>query len=179
MIKNTDDDLKAKVGWAAYVRAIIDSLRDPDELHLQYRLDEHQLTRATVHTLIVGNCGSLPGKILLMPDAQLDDGLFDLMMTRPTGIIGWLNVWARVAWLNGVIRRTKAGRAVIGEHTNDARLHYRTGQRFTARLSRPEEIQLDGDGQRADSQAHATTGSARRCSFEDRDERIHSPGKLC
>jgi diacylglycerol kinase (ATP) len=52
----------------------------------------------------------------------------------------------RAAWLNGVIRRTKAGRAVTGEHINDARLQYRTCQRFTARLSRPEEIELDGDG---------------------------------
>jgi diacylglycerol kinase (ATP) len=146
MIKNTDDDLKAKVGWAAYVRAIVASLRDPDELHFRYRLDQQELTRATVHTLIVGNCGALPGKIYLMPDAVLDDGLFDLMMTRPTGIIGWPNVWARVAWLNGVIRRTKAGKAVTGDHSNDARLHYRTGQRITVRLSRPEEIELDGDG---------------------------------
>ncbi len=146
MIKNTDEDLKAKAGWAAYVKAIITSLRDPDELHLRYRLDQHEPKRATVHTLIVGNCGSLPGKILLMPDAVLDDGLFDLMMTRPKGILGWLNVAARVAWLNGVIRRTQAGKAVAGEHTNDARLRYRTGQRFTARFSRPEEIELDGDG---------------------------------
>ncbi|MEO6943278.1 MAG: diacylglycerol kinase family protein [Lacisediminihabitans sp.] len=146
MIKNTDDDLKAKVGWAAYVKAIVASLRDPDELHLRYRLDQQALTRATVHTLIVGNCGSLPGKILLMPDAVLDDGLFDVMMTRPRGITGWLNVWARVTWLNGVIRQTKAGKAVTGDHTNDARLHYRTGQRLTVRFSRPEEIELDGDG---------------------------------
>ena len=146
MIKNTDDDLKAKAGWAAYVKAIVASLRDPDELHLRYRLDQQAFTRATVHTLIVGNCGSLPGKVLLMPDAALADGLFDLMMTRPGGITGWLNVWARVTWLNGVIRRTKPGKAVAGEHTNDARLQYRTGQRFTARFSRPEEIELDGDG---------------------------------
>jgi diacylglycerol kinase (ATP) len=146
MIKNTDDDLKEKAGWAAYVNAIVKSLRDPDELHVQFRLDGGPSTRRTVHTLIVGNCGSLPGKILLMPDAVVDDGLFDLMMTRPGGAWGWLRVWVKVAWTNGVLRRTKAGRAVAGEHTNTTNLNYQTGKEFEAHLTRPEEIELDGDG---------------------------------
>ena len=146
MIKNTDDDLKAKAGWAAYVDAIVKSLRDPDELHVRFELDDGGPKRATVHTLIIGNCGSLPANILLMPDAVVDDGLFDLMMMRPGGLIGWLKVWTKVAWTNGVVRRTKAGRALAGEHRNDRNLRYETGKKFVARLSKPEEIELDGDG---------------------------------
>jgi diacylglycerol kinase (ATP) len=146
MIANTDEDLKAKAGWAAYVKAIVASLRDPDELHLRFRLDDGTPKRATVHTLIVGNCGSLPANILLMPDAVIDDGLFDLMMTRPGGVLGWLRVWTKVAWTNGVVRRTKAGRLVAGEQKNDRDLRYETGTVLRARLSRPEEIELDGDG---------------------------------
>lgn len=146
MIKNTDDDLKAKAGWAAYVGAITKSLRDPDELHLRFRLNDEPTKRATVHTLILGNCGSLPANILLMPEAVVDDGLFDLLLMRPGGVLGWIRVWAKVAWLNGIVRRTKAGRALAGEHKNDRDLHYRTGTKFVARLSRPEEIELDGDG---------------------------------
>jgi diacylglycerol kinase family enzyme len=146
MIKNTDDDLKDKAGWAAYLDAIVKSLRDPDELHLQFRLDGGPTTRRTVHTLILGNCGSLPANILLMPDAVVDDGLLDLMMTRPGGAWGWLRVWVKVAWTNGVIRRTKAGRAVAGDHRNTSALRYETGNSFEAHLTRPEEIELDGDG---------------------------------
>ncbi|CAN5351734.1 diacylglycerol kinase family protein [soil metagenome] len=146
MIKNTDDDLKAKAGWAAYVSAIVKSLRDPDELHLRFQLDEGAPKRATVHTLIVGNCGSLPANLLLMPDAVIDDGLFDLMMLRPRGVVGWLRVWTKVAWTNGVIRRTRAGRAVAGEQRNDGELRYETGRNFVTRLSKAEEIELDGDG---------------------------------
>lgn len=145
MIKNTDEDLKAKAGWAAYVDAIVKSLRDPDELHLNFQLDDGKQKRATVHTLIVGNCGSLPGKIVLMPDAVVDDGVFDLMMMRPKNAFGWLRVWFEVAWTNGVVRRTKAGKALAAKPRNSG-LHYETGTRFTARLSRPEEIELDGDG---------------------------------
>jgi len=145
MIKNTDDDLKAKAGWAAYVDAIVKSLRDPDELHLRFELDGGGRKRATVHTLIIGNCGSLPANILLLPDAVIDDGLFDIMMMRPGGVLGWIRVWTKVAWTNGVVRRTKAGRALAGEHKNDRDLHYETGKKFVARLSKPEEIELDGD----------------------------------
>lgn len=146
MIKNTDDGLKAKAGWAAYVKAIAKSLRDPHELHLRFRLDDGRSKRATLHTLIIGNCGSLPANILLMPDAVVDDGVFDLMMMRPGGPLGWIRVWTKVAWTNGVIRRTATGRALAGEHKNDHDLRYKTGREFTARLSRPEEIELDGDG---------------------------------
>jgi diacylglycerol kinase family enzyme len=146
MIENTDDDLKAKAGWAAYVNAIAKSLRDPNELHANVRLDEGKQRRATLHTLIVGNCGSLPGKILLMPDAVVDDGRLDVMMMRPRNALGWIRVWIKVAWTNGVLRRTDAGKALAGEHQNDDELRYETGTRFTARFSRPEEIELDGDG---------------------------------
>lgn len=145
MIKNTDDDLKAKAGVAAYVQAIVKSLRDPDELNIRFQLDGGPRERRTVHTLIIGNCGSLPANILLMPDAVIDDGLFDVMMTRPGGIFGWIRVWAMVAWTNGVVRRTKVGRAVAGEHHNSSKLRYENGKRFTARLTKPDEIELDGD----------------------------------
>ncbi len=146
MIANTDDDLKAKAGIAAYVDAFTKSLRDPDELHLRFKLDDEPTKRAVVHTVIIGNCGSLPANILLMPDAVVDDGLFDLLLMRPGGILGWIRVWTKIAWLNGVVRRTKTGRALAGEHRNDGDLHYQTGVKFVARLSRPEEIELDGDG---------------------------------
>ena len=145
MIKNTDEDPKKKAGWAACVGAIVKSLRDPDELHLQFRLDGGPPTRRTVHTLILGNCGSLPANILLMPDAVVDDGLFDLLRTRPGGLWGWFKAWFTVAWTNGVVRRTAAGRVVAGEHHDTGDLHYETVKSSEAHLTRPEEIELDGD----------------------------------
>lgn len=146
MIENTDEELKAKAGWAAYLKAIITSLRDKNELRMRFRLDDEKEERATVHTVIVGNCGSLPANILLLPDAVVDDGLFDLMLMRPAGAVGWVRVWWKVAWINGILRRTKAGRAMARPDGDDGELRYATGTRFTARLDRPEHIELDGDG---------------------------------
>ncbi|GAA2170313.1 diacylglycerol kinase family protein [Agrococcus versicolor] len=146
MIEHTDEDLKAKAGWAAYVQAMARSLRDADELHVRYQVDDGRQRRSTVNTLILGNCGSLPANILLMPDAAVDDGLLDLMVMRPRSVWGWVRVWTKVAWTNGVLRRTKAGQALVGERRDDDDLRYETARRLVARLSRPEQIELDGDG---------------------------------
>jgi diacylglycerol kinase (ATP) len=145
MIANTDEDLKKKAGWAAYLKAMATSLSDRRELHVRFRLDDGKPLRATVHTLILANCGSLPGNILLLPDAVLDDGLFDLMMARPGNFFGWIRTLAKVAWTNQVVRRTKTGRELAGQQKSDGDLHYDTATTFTARFSRPEDIELDGD----------------------------------
>jgi diacylglycerol kinase (ATP) len=146
MIDNTDEDLKKKAGWAAYIKAVVASLRDRNELHLRFQLDDGVPKRATVHTVIIGNCGSLPANILLMPDAVVDDGLFDLLLMRPGRFLGWIRVWFKVAWINGILRRTAVGRRITGDTDDDGDLRYETGTRFVARVSRPEEIELDGDG---------------------------------
>ena len=39
MLSNTDEDLKAKVGWLAYVDAIRKALRDKNHMRMRYRLD--------------------------------------------------------------------------------------------------------------------------------------------
>lgn len=145
MMRNTDEDLKKKAGWAAYLKAMATSLRDKNELHVRFRLDDGKPFRATVHTLMLANCGSLPGNILLLPDAVLDDGQLDLLMARPRGFIGWIRTLAKIAWTNQVMRRTETGRDLAGRQKSDGDLHYDTATSFTARFSRPEEIELDGD----------------------------------
>ncbi|GAA4678388.1 diacylglycerol/lipid kinase family protein [Frondihabitans cladoniiphilus] len=146
MIANTDEGLKKKAGWAAYLKAMAVSLRDKGELHVRFRLNDGRPLRATVHTLILANCGSLPGNILLLPDAVLDDGLFDLLMARPGGPIGWVRTLAKVIWANQIVRRTKTGHDLAGQQKNDGDLHFETTTDLVARFSRPEEIELDGDG---------------------------------
>jgi diacylglycerol kinase (ATP) len=146
MLANTDPELKKKVGWLAYVDAIIKALRDPSELHLRYSLDGSPARRRSVHTLIIGNCGSLPANILLLPEAAVDDGIFDIVFLRPKDIFGWLQIWGKIAWENGVVRRTRAGRKLMGPVKAVRALEYKNGKSLVVRLERAEEIELDGDG---------------------------------
>ncbi|TFC93592.1 MULTISPECIES: diacylglycerol kinase family protein [Cryobacterium] len=144
MLANTDDALKAKAGWLAYVKALIAVGKDDSELRFRYRLNNQPEQSLRAHTIMVGNCGSLPASIELIPDAALDDGKFDVVVLKPEGIGGWLQILSKVLWENGVLSRTALGRKLRSGDV-DA-LNYATGTKLILRLSGPEEIELDGDG---------------------------------
>jgi diacylglycerol kinase (ATP) len=99
----------------------------------------------SAHTILIGNCGSLPGGILLIPDAKPDDGLLDVAALRPQGRFGWLRVWNKVAWENGVLRKSAAGRRII-DLTKDVKdVSYFQCRSLRISVDEPQEFQLDGD----------------------------------
>jgi len=144
MIENTDDDLKERSGWLAYVKAMATTLRDKRGLRFQYDLDEQESRSTLAHTIIVGNCGSLPAKILLLPDAEVDDGLLDVVILKPEGFTGWVQIFTKVLWENGVLSRTRIGRKLRTRDVNA--LNYLRCSSLTVRLSRANQLELDGDG---------------------------------
>jgi diacylglycerol kinase family enzyme len=145
MIAATDDDLKAKAGWLAYVKAIATVLRDKNELRLRYRLDGGRVRGMRAHTVLIGNCGSLPANILLLPEAAVDDGEFDIVVLRPEGFVGWVQIIVKIFWENGIMRRTSVGRRLMGADKEVRAMNYLKGSEFVLRLSRPQEVELDGD----------------------------------
>jgi diacylglycerol kinase (ATP) len=144
MLANTDDDLKRRAGWLAYAKALSITLRDKNELRLRYSLNNGPTGALRAHTLIVGNCGGLPAKIVLLPDALLDDGEFDVVVMRPKGLVGWVQIFGKVLWENGVLNRTKAGRALMTKEVSA--LRYVRAAELKVDLVRAAEIELDGDG---------------------------------
>ncbi|MWV57683.1 diacylglycerol/lipid kinase family protein [Rathayibacter sp. VKM Ac-2754] len=146
MLANTDDDLKKRAGWLAYVDALRKALLDKNQLEFRYRLDGSKTRKVRAHTIIVGNCGSLPANILLLPDAAVDDGEFDIVLLRPEGFFGWVQIIFKVVWENGVLRRTGVvGQKLMGLTKEVAALRYVKGRELVVRLEREQEIELDGD----------------------------------
>lgn len=153
MLVNTNDDLKKKVGWLAYVDSLFRSLRDADAFEFRYRLDGDSNQSVRAHSLIVGNCGMLQAGATLLPDAEIDDGVFDIVVMRPRGFFGWVRIGARVFWENAILRsfrRSKIGQTQVGKRIATAAreerpLRYIRGQEFVARLERPDEFEIDGD----------------------------------
>ncbi|MDJ0339132.1 diacylglycerol kinase family protein [Cryobacterium sp. PH31-O1] len=143
MLANTDDDLKKKAGWLAYVSALATTLRDKNELRFRYSLNRGPTRPTRAHTIIVANCGSLPSNIVLLPDAAVDDGQFDIALLRPEGFVGWVHIFVKIIWENGVLRRTRAGRALMTKEVSA--LRYVRAEELSVRLERPEQIELDGD----------------------------------
>lgn len=145
MIANTDPKLKARVGWIAYVDAARKSLRENSRFTIRYNLDGQGNRSARVQTILIGNCGLLPGNILLLPDAEVDDGAFDIVALRPEGFIGWVQIWVKIVWENGVLRRSQVGRKIVSLTKEVRTLRYLKGSEFILRLESPQEFEIDGD----------------------------------
>jgi diacylglycerol kinase family enzyme len=143
VMSTTDPELKKKVGWLAYARAFVAVLRDKTILRLEYKIDGHRRRSARAQALVIGNCGSLPANIMLLPDAVVDDGLLDVIVVKPESFLGWLAVAVKILWENGVVKRTKLGRR-MNDLKSDS-VDMRQGKSLVVRLSRAEEVQLDGD----------------------------------
>jgi diacylglycerol kinase (ATP) len=121
--------LKQRVGWWAYVVAGARNMRGRrTRVHLV--LDEQTAISRRVRSVIVGNCGLLTGGLALMPDAELDDGVLDIVVVAPRGVVGWAGVTA------SVLTRRTIGHPVVE--------HFRC-RRAEIRAERPLAVQLDGD----------------------------------
>ncbi|WGD37543.1 diacylglycerol kinase family protein [Lysinibacter sp. HNR] len=144
-IQLTQSGLKKRVGWLAYVEGGVRALIVQKPIKIRYQIDSSAKSSMSVYSVMIGNCGLMPGGVLLIPNAKPDDGILDLVALRPRSIFSWFNIGRIIGWENGVLRRTKTGRRII-DLTNDAKeVSYFTGRTFEVTLDRPEAVQLDGD----------------------------------
>jgi diacylglycerol kinase (ATP) len=145
MAANTNPELKKRFGWVAYIDPIVRAIRDREKIRVRFSVDGGSERTMNVHTVMVGNCGSLPGNILLLPEAAVDDGVFDIVALRPNGFVGWVQITTKIFWENGVLRRNSVGRRLAGLTREVRALRYIKAAKITARLDRPEDFELDGD----------------------------------
>lgn len=143
LMQNTQDDLKKKVGWIAYIEGGIRSLPLKFE-----RFDVSiagQTRTLKSYSLLVGNVGWLPGAISMMPDARLDDGQLDLAAIGPRRIWNWIDFFSRITWQNKVVRPIALGRKWMEATANVKTLENLSGERIRIRPHSPAPMQLDGD----------------------------------
>ena len=137
MVADTDEILKARVGWIAYFVAGARHLhgRRPK---LRIQLDDQPVVARRVRSLLVGNCGRLPGGITLLPDAVLDDGWLDIAaIDTRGGLAGWAQLLGEVG-LQGVgLRNDLRGKIGRIDHARARTVH--------VVADRPEAVQVDGD----------------------------------
>jgi len=137
MVADTDEELKARIGWIAYFLAGARHLhgRRPK---LRITLDDEPVVARRVRSLLVGNCGRLPGGITLLPDAVLDDGWLDIAaIDTRGGLAGWAQLLGEVG-LQGVgLRNDLRGKIGRIDHARARTVH--------VVADRPEAVQVDGD----------------------------------
>jgi len=129
IMSGVDDNLKEKVGWFAYFLSGMKALRFPT-MRVHISVDDGPFHRFRARTVVIGNVGFLQAGIPLLPNAQLDDGLLDVVVLAPKRFIGWIAIVVRVM---GRTRRT------------DKALNRMTGHKIVVRTEAPAPMQLDGD----------------------------------
>ncbi|TQL01920.1 diacylglycerol kinase family protein [Cellulomonas sp. SLBN-39] len=137
MVADADEQLKAKVGWIAYFVAGVRHLHGR-RLKVRLRLDDQPTQTVRVRSLLVGNCGRLPGGITLLPDAVLDDGVLDIAaIDTRGGIAGWAQLFGEVV-LQGVGVRNELPNKI-------GRIDHARARNVRIAVPGGEHVQVDGD----------------------------------
>lgn len=130
IMADTNEDLKDKVGWLAYVDAGIRNLPGKP-VKATVVIDGKPVVHRGVRSVMVGNCGKVQGGLEIFPDAKVDDGLLDIAVLAPHhGKLGWLSVVA------GMIGKGRG---------KDTAVEYFQGKTVEITLEHKDDYQLDGD----------------------------------
>jgi diacylglycerol kinase family enzyme len=133
-----DEQLKARMGWLAYPVTGFRHLLDAQRIRLRISVDGGPTQSLRLRSLLIGNCGRLPGGITLLPYAELDDGILDLgAVDTRGGLAGWTQLFGEVA-LQGVgLQNELPGKIGKIEHLR--------ARSLSVVADRAEPIQVDGD----------------------------------
>ena len=104
MMRDASEGLKRAIGWPAYVVSGARHLRGRG-IRVRITLDDGKPFSRRVRTAVVGNVGKLLAGIPLLPDAEPDDGVLDVVLIAPGSIVGWARVAGRVMTRRGQVDR--------------------------------------------------------------------------
>lgn len=125
----TTERSKSRFGWIAYFASLVAELGGR-AYRMQLQIDDEPSAVIATQSLLLGNGGTLPLGISLIPQAQVVDGKLDLLLIQPRTVLGWVPAGI------GVLTRTR------GRFSG---LHDRTVDTLTLRTHTPIPVHLDGD----------------------------------
>ncbi|WP_277051520.1 diacylglycerol/lipid kinase family protein [Ruania albidiflava] len=163
MVVHTSDEAKRQFGWLAYLHGVRKGISRPDRFDVTYSVDGSTPQDARLFTLAVGNGGLLPAGLVLLPDAQVDDGLLDVLLLRPDGARGWRDVGSWFLQENGLVRRVMRRRGKRRPLRTGPSVQLVEAREVRLQLRRPEDFQLDGEylGRAVAVRAQVSHGSLR------------------
>jgi len=141
MIAETNEDLKSKAGWLAYVESLGRALSASDIIPFNLSVDDRPGRDEDGHTLLIANCGSLQGGVTLLPDADPSDGELDFLLLSAESFGEWMGTLKTMAWDNGIKRLfSKSEETVDGESVTHGR-----ARSITVTLREPRPFEIDGE----------------------------------
>lgn len=137
MVAGADHELKRKVGWFAYFIAGVKHMHGR-RLRIRMRIDGALPQQRRLRSLLFANCGRLPGGIVLLPDAEIDDGWLDVAgIDTKGGVFGWASLFGKVILQGLGVRR--------GLPASPGTIEFWRGHEVEVRMDVPEPVQVDGD----------------------------------
>jgi diacylglycerol kinase family enzyme len=129
IMEGANEQIKARVGWLAYVVAGFRHMMFP-AIRVEISVDDGPWTRHRARTVVIGNVGYLQAGIPLLPDASIDDGVLDVVLISPRRFLSWVPLAFRIFSRNKRI---------------DESLNRMTGRSVQIRASHETPRQVDGD----------------------------------
>jgi diacylglycerol kinase (ATP) len=128
IMNDAPEGVKDKAGWAAYVASGGTHLND-DPFALDLVVDGHTVADGQARMVVVGNCGELTGGMVLLPDAEVDDGRLDVATVSPESLAEWIGVASRV----------------LADRGDGPSLQRDRGRDVSVRVDPPQLCEVDGD----------------------------------
>jgi diacylglycerol kinase family enzyme len=130
LIRDTDDDLKGRIGWLAYLGGLAKAFKRSERAWFELTVDSAPPVRLRGVGVLVGNVGQVQGGLALLPDARPDDGVADVIVLSPRRQSDWpLLIWRLIR------RQTDHG----------SRAHVFRGTTMTITADRELPVEYDGD----------------------------------
>jgi YegS/Rv2252/BmrU family lipid kinase len=140
IMERVNESVKARVGWVAYVISALRSLMFP-AVRVEISVDGAPFTKHRARTIVVGNVGYLQAGMPLIPDAEIDDGLLDVVLLYPRRFLSWVPLAVRV-----LSRNTRTDELVTRMR----------GHQVSVRAASESPRQLDGDLIQPGRELHCT-----------------------
>jgi len=140
MVAGADERLKRRLGWMAYFYALI---RGPASTRMRASVIVSGLEPVTgkMRTVLIANCGRLPGGLVLVPDASVNDGALDVAtLDAKSGVAGWAELVGQV-----VLQGTKVNAPTLPEAWRAGRIDHARGASVDVVMEAPQRVQADGE----------------------------------
>lgn len=138
--KRTNERLKQMIGPLAYVLAAAQAWMNAEPVSIECCFDDRECVNVRASQLLVGNGRYFGGGCVVAREATLDDGLLDVYVLGAD--IGPAEALKMAAALR------------TGTLEDQTDLIHARSSRFTARLSRPADVNLDGELVPMEAQLH-------------------------
>jgi diacylglycerol kinase (ATP) len=140
MIRDTDTQAKARLGWLSYLRAGARNV-GTSGARVRVRVDGQPWFDGDAACVLVGNVGRILGGVKVFPDARFDDGLLDVGVLTARSPVDWLRVGVR---------------AVLGRSDASPFVQVTQATTVTVQLDRELPWQLDGGAKAATTSLRIT-----------------------